>query len=98
MRENSGKSSTLYAEIKGENKDRIQNGVQDGADQNSVHADCCEPLGSDISIKAQRDLNENSSKTVDLYIIHGISDGIFTGAKGEQKWAGKNLQKNCEDN
>ena len=82
LRENSGQSGTLDAPAQQEDKDGVQDDVEECADQDAEHGHQSLSLGADEGVQAQGQLDEYRPKQIDPDIVHTIGDSGIGGAEG----------------
>ena len=71
--------------MQGKNEDGVQQDIGHRADEHRPHADLGKALGGDEAVEAQGHLDENGADGVDAHVIHGVGNGVLTGAKGQQQ-------------
>ena len=84
-----------------ENENGVKNDIDDRTNDNGSHTDFSKALGGDKSIQTQSELYKNGTQGINAHIVHGIADGVFTGAEchkdGLRKSAEKYRQHQCDD-
>ena len=65
LRQNGGKSRALDSHIQAEDKDRVQDQIQDGADGDGQHTGHAKALGIDEVIHSQADHDKDRTQKID---------------------------------
>ena len=79
-------------------KNRIQDNIGTGTDQDGGHAETCESLCRNKKIQAQSQHDKNRSGNINLHIRQRIDNCLFTAAEEPQQRFTKNPEKYTQDN
>lgn len=85
MRNNGGQGRAPYPYVEVINENRIKDDVANGSDQYTEHSGGSKALGGNKGIHAHGELDKDRSRGVDIHVIGGKADGVFTGSKGQQE-------------
>ena len=78
-------AADIVRELEEEDKDGVKDDIGHCTNEGGLHTDLRKALGRDKSIQTQTHLHENRAEHINIHIIHGIADGIFTGAEFHQE-------------
>src|SRR5699024_10374844 len=85
LRNDGSQRRTFDPHMETENENGVKYDIDDGTNDNGGHTDFGKSLCGDESIQTQGKLYENSTQRINAHIVHGIADGVFTGAECHKK-------------